>query len=276
MGVPDIPPLAKIRSMKFGQLDVENLISKGEDDSGLPISIIKPSEIAKLNLSNPTISPNIARYPRKTTIIKEQRDGTRLHEIISPWASVNNTHFHVGEPVKVTSNALAGVITAFYENDEQNVILAEIKIAEEDRNDENDHNCLMERRRLMTVPLLNLSKDVEPSIINESMTTSGQLVEKPKENSKIPQISVPVNLFIDDTSTNVSKRWQPMHCAQMQLAGVPFRFRNNEIYSNFLGASEHASVLSISKLILQDIESTQQLTEIPVPLKKEKDSHKRQ
>lgn len=67
---------------------------------------------------------------------------------------------------------IAGVITAFYENDEQNVILAEIKIAEEDRNDENDHNCLMERRRLMTVPLLNLSKDVEPSIINESMTTS--------------------------------------------------------------------------------------------------------
>lgn len=28
MGVPDISPLAKIRSMKFGQLDVENLISK--------------------------------------------------------------------------------------------------------------------------------------------------------------------------------------------------------------------------------------------------------
>lgn len=44
----------------------------------------------------------------------------------------------------------------------------------------------------------------------------------------------------------------------MQLAGVPFEFCNNEVYSNFLGASEHASVLSISKLILQDIESTEQ------------------
>lgn len=55
-----------------------------------------------------------------------------------------------------------------------------------------------------------------------------------------------------------------MHCAQMQLAGVPFRFRNNEIYSNFLGASEHASVLSISKLILQDIESTQPCQQNPV------------
>lgn len=39
----------------------------------------------------------------------------------------------------------------------------------------------------------------------------------------IPQISVPVNLFIDDTSTNVSKRWQPMHCAQMQLAGTQIK-----------------------------------------------------
>ena len=44
----------------------------------------------------------------------------------------------------------------------------------------------------------------------------------------------------------------------MFFIGVPLQFRNNEIYSNFLGASEHASVLSISKLILQDIESTQQ------------------
>nr|XP_034308999.1 uncharacterized protein LOC117683581 isoform X2 [Crassostrea gigas] len=253
VGVPNIPPINQVRNMKFGDLNVEDLIIKGEDDSGLPLYIIKPSEIAKLNMSNPTISPNIARYPRKTTVIKEQRDGTRLREIISPWASVNNIHFHVGEPVKITNNALAGVIRAFYESDEN--VLAEIKIAEGDRNYVNDDNSLMERSRLVTVPLTSLSKDVEPSVMNDSITTSGQLVEKPKE---IPKVSIPVNLFIDDTSTNVSKRWQPMHCAQMQLAGVPLQFRNNEIYSNFLGASEHASVLSISKLILQDIESTQQ------------------
>lgn len=59
------------------------------------------------------------RYPRKTTVIKEQRDGTRLREIISPWASVNDIHFHIGEPVKITNNALAGVISAFYESEEE-------------------------------------------------------------------------------------------------------------------------------------------------------------
>lgn len=39
----------------------------------------------------------------------------------------------------------------------------------------------MERSRLVTVPLTSLSKDVEPSVMNDSITTSGQLVEKPKE-----------------------------------------------------------------------------------------------
>ena len=35
---------------------------QGEDDTGLPLYIIKQSEIAKLNLSNPSTSQNIAMY----------------------------------------------------------------------------------------------------------------------------------------------------------------------------------------------------------------------
>ncbi|XP_078338860.1 uncharacterized protein LOC144627003 [Crassostrea virginica] len=118
IGVSNIPSLAKIRNMKFGKLDAQNLIVKGEDDTGLPLYIIKPSEIAKMNLSNPSISQNIARYPRKTNVIKEQIDGNRLHEIVSPWATVNNAHFHVGDAVKSTTNDMIGVIKAFYESDE--------------------------------------------------------------------------------------------------------------------------------------------------------------
>ncbi|XP_056003527.1 uncharacterized protein LOC125663077 [Ostrea edulis] len=87
VGVPNVPSLNHIRNMKFGDLDVNSLIAKGEDDNGLPLYILKPTEIAKLHLSNPSISKNIARYPRKTGLVREQRDGSRLHEIISPWAS---------------------------------------------------------------------------------------------------------------------------------------------------------------------------------------------
>lgn len=65
--MPNIPPINQVRNMKFGDLNVEDLIIKVEDDSSLPLYIIKPSEIAKLNLSNPTISPNIARNSYKRT-----------------------------------------------------------------------------------------------------------------------------------------------------------------------------------------------------------------
>ncbi|XP_078331337.1 uncharacterized protein LOC144625125 [Crassostrea virginica] len=143
---------------------------------------------------------------------------------------------------------MIGVIKAFYESDEKNVILAEVQVKQEQKN-ENGISCLVETNRLKTMPISVLSKYTVTSVIED----------KPEKDSTVPQISIPVNLFIDDTSTNVSKRWQPLHCAQIQLAGVPLQYRNNETYSSFLGASEHASVMSISKLILQDIKSTQQI-----------------
>lgn len=38
-------------------------------------------------------------------------------------------------------------------------------------------------------------------------------------NIRKPIVTVPVNLFFDDTSTHRSKRWLALHCVQMQLAG---------------------------------------------------------
>ncbi|CAG2238810.1 unnamed protein product [Mytilus edulis] len=34
-----------------------------------------------------------------------------------------------------------------------------------------------------------------------------------------PVVTMPLNLFLDDTSTHKSKRWLPLHCVQMQLTG---------------------------------------------------------
>lgn len=36
-----------------------------------------------------------------------------------------------------------------------------------------------------------------------------------------PVYTVPLNLFMDDTSANKSKKWKPLHCTQLQLAGIP-------------------------------------------------------
>ncbi|XP_055997292.1 uncharacterized protein LOC125675581 [Ostrea edulis] len=268
VGVPNVPSLNHIRNMKFGDLDVNSLIAKGEDDNGLPLYILKPTEIAKLHLSNPSISKNIARYPRKTGLVREQRDGSRLHEIGSPWASFGDTHFHVGNVVESTADHIIGIIRSFYESEEENFILADLEILKQERNEDNQ-SCLVKTTKCSAAPLSSLSAYSADHIKIMEMATSGKLVEISDEeksevlnsyqNQRIPKLSIPVNLFIDDTSTNISRRWLPMHCAQMQLAGVPFKFRNSEVYSNYLGASEHASMMSISKVILQDIKSSQQI-----------------
>lgn len=39
------------------------------------------------------------------------------------------------------------------------------------------------------------------------------------EHLDLPIVQLPVNLFLDDTSTHRSRQWMAFHCIQMQLAG---------------------------------------------------------
>ncbi|XP_078326415.1 uncharacterized protein LOC111111074 isoform X3 [Crassostrea virginica] len=252
--------------MKFGDLNVDDLIMKGEDDDGLPLYSLKPTEVAKLHFSNPVICKNIARFSRETDVICNQRDGSRFKEIISPWASVGAKNFHVGDFVQ--SDDSVGIIQTFLENEEGNVILASYEVLNEELKE--DGHCFLvrtEQFRTTALSLLSPYPTQNLEILDRCITDQESLTENPEQNGLLgtgdqnqdkAKIAVPVNLFIDDTSTNVSRRWLPMHCAQMQLAGVPLQFRNKEIYSNFLAASENASMLSISRLVLQDIKSSQQ------------------
>ena len=45
-------------------------------------------------------------------------------------------------------------------------------------------------------------------------------MEKERQMQTVLVINVPINLFLDDTSANRSKRWMPLHCVQMQPSGV--------------------------------------------------------
>ena len=46
-------------------------------------------------------------------------------------------------------------------------------------------------------------------------------IDFPEENETgLPIVTMPVNLFLDDTSTHKSRRWKALHCIQMQLSGI--------------------------------------------------------
>ncbi|CAC5357348.1 unnamed protein product [Mytilus coruscus] len=68
-------------------------------------------------------------------------------------------------------------------------------------------------------------------------------------------ITIPFNMFLDDTSTHKSRRWMPLHCIQMQLSGIPIDMRQKQETIQFLGATEKADIMDIAKIIIDDIKS---------------------
>ncbi|XP_052075508.1 uncharacterized protein LOC127712964 [Mytilus californianus] len=68
-----------------------------------------------------------------------------------------------------------------------------------------------------------------------------------------PVVTMPLNLFLDDTSTHKSKRWLPLHCVQMQLTGLPIEMRQKQNYIQFVGATEKGDIMDVVKMIGEDI-----------------------
>ncbi|VDH93719.1 Hypothetical predicted protein [Mytilus galloprovincialis] len=60
-------------------------------------------------------------------------------------------------------------------------------------------------------------------------------------------ITIPFNMFPDDTSTHKSRRWMPLHCIQMQLSGIPIDMRQKQETIQFLGATEKADIMDVAK-----------------------------
>ncbi|XP_062613603.1 uncharacterized protein LOC134275343 [Saccostrea cucullata] len=160
-GVSDVPSLLRLKSLQFGNLNWEDMITKGTDQNDIPFWILKPTELLKLLISNPKVSSKLIRKPStQTDVISHPADAEK-------WRSDINFH-----------------------------------------------------------------KD---------------------DNSNPPIVTLPVNLFLDDTSTHKSKRWLPLHCIQMQLSGLPScdRMKQNSVF--FIGASEKVEIMDLGQLVVDDM-----------------------
>lgn len=60
-GVPDVPSLLKLKNLQFGNLNWEDMMTKGTDQNSIPFWILKPKELLKLFISNPKVSSKIVR-----------------------------------------------------------------------------------------------------------------------------------------------------------------------------------------------------------------------
>uniref|UniRef100_K1QSH3 Uncharacterized protein n=1 Tax=Magallana gigas TaxID=29159 RepID=K1QSH3_MAGGI len=69
-GVPDVPSLLKLKNLQFGNLNWEDMMTKGTDQNGIPFWILKPKELLKLFISNPKVSSKIVRIMESPSTIQ--------------------------------------------------------------------------------------------------------------------------------------------------------------------------------------------------------------
>lgn len=64
---------------------------------------------------------------------------------------------------------------------------------------------------------------------------------------------VPLNLYSDDTSGNVSKKWNKHMSFLATLAGLPPDLTNQEYHMHFLATSNSASALELADALVDEL-----------------------
>jgi hypothetical protein len=64
---------------------------------------------------------------------------------------------------------------------------------------------------------------------------------------------MPINLYADDTSGNVSKQWNHHISFYFTLAGLPPNLSNMQYNCHFLSTSNEAGVLEIGEQIVEEL-----------------------
>lgn len=62
---------------------------------------------------------------------------------------------------------------------------------------------------------------------------------------------------MDDTSANKSKKWKPLHCLQLQLAGLPKNLKQNPQSIKFVAASTDVPILEMARAVISDIKESE-------------------
>ena len=69
----------------------------------------------------------------------------------------------------------------------------------------------------------------------------------------MPVVNIPVNIFVDDTSGNKSKKWNPYHLWTLQVAGIPSELKQQKNRMHHLTTSKSVDVFEIGKPVVDDL-----------------------
>ncbi|CAG2217414.1 unnamed protein product [Mytilus edulis] len=278
VGVVDVPSLKQLKDFNTTGLNVENMIVKNEDKDGNLFWTVKPSALIGLAVANPNTACTLKRYPEKNPTKDAGHAGSRKwkEEIDFHWGKKKNGDcIYLGEYVK-HGHQIGKVINFISMISEGQscltIVMQLVKINPQELDCYNDDRqnstgiCLItgnmveypidecELMDLAIIENISFMKKINGDYINCTQQDRDLMLEvSPFKISNLPVVTVPINIFIDDTSANKSRRWDALHCIQTQLAGIPLKDKQRNRNVMVLGTSDKVAILDIAKPICDDI-----------------------
>ncbi|XP_063436119.1 uncharacterized protein LOC134717559 [Mytilus trossulus] len=222
--IKTVPPFHKIWNLKVDGLELKQSVSS---NNGKDVSFIKPSDIIEMQLSKKLTAVQLQRFPRCGHVFEGQSSGSKWRTEIKSLMALNSVseRIYVGDRVKNGINGESGSIIHFFcqEFEDTEKIYASVK-------------C--DSTRTITVRADGLMK------LDESNVYEGNDFERVKNLVQMSKqldmdiYTVPVNIFVDDTSGNRSKKWNPLQVWTLQLAGLPTDEKMKKSTHHFIGVTQ--------------------------------------
>ncbi|PLW51109.1 hypothetical protein PCASD_02459 [Puccinia coronata f. sp. avenae] len=259
---------------------------------GMPCAALSSKGALQKELANPLVAPFIDFYPEDPQghdqfKLSQCQRWLEMPSNTRPQMCVNNTkHYYIFEPVQTHSSGIvvpvflytlnsklcAKCIRPIVENPFRLVIPGAIQFSDS---------------RLLIIKVKDFCHEYAAIQIAGqllSILCENCIFEEHKDHLRPLQLpnpwrtkaggkiirNVPITLYSDDTSGNVSKRWNKHVSFYFTLSGLPPRISNQEFNCHFLTTSNRAGVLELSEMVINELNSItkdgcEEVTNTPMP-----------
>ncbi|XP_052080652.1 uncharacterized protein LOC127718641 [Mytilus californianus] len=223
--IKSIPPFHKIWNLDIEGLELKPSVSSNKD-TDKDIFYIKPSSIIEMQLSKKNTAIQLQRFPRQSNFFEGQSSGSKWKtEIKSLMAKHSSSErIYIGDNVQNGTNGECGTVVQFFSQEFENThqVYASVKSL--------TRNISVIANDLLKLDQTNVYEGDDVERVQNLIEMSKQL--------DMDIYTVPINIFVDDTSGNRSKKWNPLSVWTLQLAGLPTSEKMKKSSHHFIGVTK--------------------------------------
>ncbi|KAH9810013.1 hypothetical protein DFH28DRAFT_1132572 [Melampsora americana] len=259
-------------------------VSERRSALGTPLFGLKVQTIISNELANPLISPHLVclpQLPKKDEPInrfaqsQKWREGFPTPQRVQMVAS-GRKHFYIYEPVQLFSQKIVVPVFFFLNDGRQKAKCVPASVLKDPTNPSAIKVFIPSEPPFTSNELSTVEVRDFWRITPEIMLDGGHLLHRQcglymyqETHAGLQQIPltnpwrtrahgraikhIPIALYSDDTSGNVSKKWNKHMSIFFTLAGLPPKMTNQEYNIHFLATSNCASVLDLLDEVVEDI-----------------------